>query len=696
LETKSLPDWGGQLRVFLSYNTPDLQTAKALKQAIEASDAGIQVFFAPYNLKVGAFWVPALGEAIAEADAFLILLGKQIGDWQKLEYYEAVDRKAKERQANRGFPLVPVKISERTPNLPFLGQFNWIETLEPTALDPLSKIMSGLKGAEIDAVAAPWRTVNPYRGLEALHEEDAEFFFGRGRETEAVLDAIAVKKGRLIALIGNSGVGKSSLAQAGVIGSLKRQRWPTDSARLSWPEQLGDSRAWSYLTMKPGDRPVRALASAFTGLWFEDPTDPTRLQRTDEWEARLNARGQLSELLDSTATRFRQMGVEPPRRIFLYIDQGEELYSRAPKEDARRFSKILSDGLKDERLVTMTSQRSDYYGQLQADGFLFPVAEKIDVPPLGTQELEVVLREPARLLGVHFENEQLIDYVVNSAQDQPGALPLLADIMAELWERMQQRGDRLLRITDQQDIIQLGNALARRADKFLNQNAPQGPAVRDLCTLKLTSVRAQGEPVRRRAHKSECTDSEWRLVETLAAPDWRILVTSDSDGIPTAEVAHEVVLTKWETLKRWLTEEREFLIWKGNVEQSLIEWRAAPFYLRRDALLSGNALFQAKRWIKLKKTYFSGDMRRFVNKSLRRKWPVRILSILGAITLILLIWGTPALQRYNGEMVWDDPQARAWATGLILFVIMIVLFLLSVIRSVVYGALRVWKERISH
>jgi energy-coupling factor transporter ATP-binding protein EcfA2 len=469
LETESLPDWGGRLRVFLSYSTPDLQTAKALKQAIEASDAGIHVFFAPYNLKIGAFWVPALGEAIAEADAFLILLGKQIGDWQKLEYYEAVDRKAKEQQANRSFPLVPIKISERTPNLPFLSQFNWIETLEPSALDPLSKILSGLKGAEIDAVAAPWRSVNPYRGLEALQEEDAEFFFGRDAETEAVLNTIAVKKGRLIALIGNSGVGKSSLAQAGVVGSLKRQRRPTDGANRAWPEQLRDSRAWSYLTMKPGDRPVRALASAFTGLWFEDPTDPMRLQRTDEWEARLKDKGELSELLDSTVTRFRQMGVEPPRRIFLYIDQGEELYSRASKENALRFSKILSDGLKDERLVAMTSQRSDYYGQLQANGCLFPVAERIDVPPLGAQELGVVLREPARLLAVHFENEQLVNYVVNSAQDQPGALPLLADIMAELWERMQQRGDRLLRITDQQDIIQLGNALARRADKFFNR-----------------------------------------------------------------------------------------------------------------------------------------------------------------------------------------------------------------------------------
>jgi energy-coupling factor transporter ATP-binding protein EcfA2 len=682
------------VRVFLSYNSPDAQTAKALKQAIESSDAGMHVFFAPYNLKLGAFWLPALGEAIAEAHAFLILLGRQLGDWQKLEYYEAVDRKAKAQQANRSFPLVPVKISERGPNLPFLSQLNWIETSEPTAVEPLSKILNGLMGREIDAVAEPWRTVNPYRGLEALHEEDAEFFFGRDSKTDEILQTITMKKGRLIALIGNSGVGKSSLAQAGVIAALKRQKLPTGRTCVSWPEQLSDSRAWSYLTMKPGEQPVRALASVFTGLWFEDPTDPTRLRRIDEWEVRLKERGQLSELIDATEARFRQMGIEPPRRILLYIDQGEELYSRAFKENARLFSKILSDGLKDERLIAMTSQRSDYYGHLQANELLFHVAERIDVPPLGTAELEVVLREPARLLSVSFESEQVVEQVVRSAEDQPGALPLLADIMTELWERMQQRGDKLLRITDQQDIIQLGNALARRADRFLNQNASQQGAVRDLCTLKLTSVRAQGEPLRRRALRTECTDSEWRLVESLAEPDWRILVTSESDGIPTAEVAHEVVLAKWETLRRWLTEEREFLIWKGNVEQSLTEWHAAPFYLKRDALLSGNALFQAKRWMERKKVYLSADMQRFVKKSLRRKWPARIFGLLGIVALIGSILGTPGLQRQvpGEEIIWDL-YMYAFFTGMIAILILTVVFFLIMLRSGAYGILRLWNER---
>jgi hypothetical protein len=100
--------------------------------------------------------------------------------------------------------------------------------------------------------------------------------------------------------------------------------------------------------------------------------------------------------------------------------------------------------------------------------------------------------------------------------------------------------------------------------------------------------------------------------------------------------------------------------------------------------------------IKQKKAFLSVDARRFVHKSLRRKWPARLVGILGAITLILIIWGTPALQRYQQEPDWHDPQLMAWGIGLILFVIIIALFLLNALKSIAYGALRVWKERTSH
>ena len=49
-----------------------------------------------------------------------------------------------------------------------------------------------------------------------MSEEDSDYFFGRARETFEVLNGLAASV-RLPVLIGNSGVGKSSVAQAGVL-----------------------------------------------------------------------------------------------------------------------------------------------------------------------------------------------------------------------------------------------------------------------------------------------------------------------------------------------------------------------------------------------------------------------------------------------------------------------------------------------
>jgi TIR domain len=248
-------------RVFLSYHTPDRTMALSLKRAIEAALPGADVFVDQTHLRHGHLWQPSLFDAMAKAEAFVILVSTLVGDWQKIEFYQAVDRKAKDD----AFVLLPVIIADRTKgpaaNLPGLAQLHWIESTEPTAPDPLTKIVAALQSREVVKPPEPWRAINPYRGLVALEEQDADFFFGRDREAGDIVDKMITTPGRLIALVGSSGVGKSSLMQAGVIGSLKRQRWP--GGQHAWPQTLKDSRAWAYLAMKPGEDPIDALMSEF-------------------------------------------------------------------------------------------------------------------------------------------------------------------------------------------------------------------------------------------------------------------------------------------------------------------------------------------------------------------------------------------------------------------------------------------------
>ena len=78
---------------FLSYHSPDEALAERLKAAIERKDDGAIVFFAPAKLRAGARWAPALADAIAEANAFVLLVTeKGIGRWQEIEYDAAFDK----------------------------------------------------------------------------------------------------------------------------------------------------------------------------------------------------------------------------------------------------------------------------------------------------------------------------------------------------------------------------------------------------------------------------------------------------------------------------------------------------------------------------------------------------------------------------------------------------------------------------
>src|SRR5215467_9065049 len=272
-------------RWFLSYNSQDSGLMRSLEEALRRRDPGASTFFAPKSLRAGGLWLPQLAREIAEATAFVLLVGeKGVSSWQAMEYYEAVDRRVKQRD----FPVVVVLLDGQTaPGLPFLRQLHWVITADPASEQSLGQIMDAADGD-----GAPpgeiWRHTAPYRGLHAMTESDADFFFGRGRETAEVVGALAAGVDTLPVLLGNSGVGKSSLARAGVLAAMMRQAWPEPAeAPGAWPQMFNESRRWCFLKLKPGAEPVRALVEQFLRTWQFDSVDPGRAELQSNWVSRL-------------------------------------------------------------------------------------------------------------------------------------------------------------------------------------------------------------------------------------------------------------------------------------------------------------------------------------------------------------------------------------------------------------------------
>ena len=243
-----------------------------------------------------------------------------------------------------------------------------------------------------------------------MEEKDSDYFFGRKRETVECSPRLPPRADRLPVLIGNSGVGKSSLAQAGVLAALKRQAWPEEAgARMRGRGVPGQPPM--VLSCRSSPEPIRSRrwSKSFLDTWQFAATDPERVKQQNGW---------IELLRDGKATLARsdRRHRAPPQGTRSAQAAGASFstsirarsFMCAPRSSQRRrFSELLAQALPDPRLRAMMSMRSDFLGHLQNDKPLFKARQQIDVPPLREEELREVVSRPAQLLSARFETERL-------------------------------------------------------------------------------------------------------------------------------------------------------------------------------------------------------------------------------------------------------------------------------------------------
>jgi hypothetical protein len=412
--------------------------------------------------------------------------------------------------------------------------------------------------------------------------------------------------------------------------------------------------------LRPGTDPLKALVEAFLDRWdFEGEGE--RIKEQNALVALLRERqATLSDLLDATERRYRKLARPAPPAFFLYIDQGEELYVRAAdKQERRRFSEIVAGGLAEprQRLRALMSLRADFFGELLNNEALYAVHHLIKVPPLRGDALHDIVSKPAALLGARFQTDTLARDIARrtaeEAADDASALPLLSYLLDDMWSEMQ-RGDGVLRLPMQ--AIELGRVLVERANKFIAEHPGSEGALRRIFTLKLATVRPDGEPMRRRATRAEFSEEEWTLVSELADHPNRLLMTGTlENGKGFAEVAHEAIFGRWDKLKEWVAAEREFLAWRSGLEAAQRAWQAAPVGAKNGALLMGLPLTQAQKWSQARADDLTRADRGFIARSIkhrRLKQTQAAAAVLGLIVVVGL-GATGWDQRDYWELLWQ-------------------------------------------
>jgi WD40 repeat protein/DNA-binding SARP family transcriptional activator len=306
--------------------------------------------------------------------------------------------------------------------------------------------------------------VCPYKGLAAFDVEDAEYFFGRER---LVAELVARLVGApLLAMVGPSGSGKSSVLRAGLLPALAGGVLP-------------GSHNWTQALIRPGAHPLQELRRATRRLARE-------------------------------------------RRGLIAVDQFEELFTACSDEDERaEFVAALVRAAREG--VVVAAVRADFYGRCAAYPELSWLlgANHVLVGPMTREELERAIERPAQRVGLSVEPE-LVDALLGDVEGQPGALPLLSTTLLELWR---ERDGRRLVVAAYARSGGVQGAVARLAeDAYLRLRPPQQGAARTLM-LRLTDEDEGGAVVRRRIALAELGPKAAEVAAELA--DRRLLTVSD-------------------------------------------------------------------------------------------------------------------------------------------------------------------------
>jgi WD40 repeat protein len=408
----------------------------------------------------------------------------------------------------------------------------------------------------------------PYPGLSAFTEAEAEYFFGREAEVEGVWKRLPRR--HLLALVGPSGAGKSSFLRAGLIPAK--------------PE------GWAHLICTPGDAPFVALGQALVPEVSRDTDAMRQMLRFED--------------ADVAVDLFRRWRSDH-REALVIVDQLEELFTLTPSDVQARFASLLARLALEADVHVLLAIRDDFLLRCQEHEALRPVFEGLVPlgPPTG-DALRRALVQPALKCGYRFEDEALVADMLHAVEGERGALPLLAFAAASLWHSRDREGGLLTRAAHDA-IGGVAGALAQHAEATLERIGSERQSIvreifRNLVTAEGTRAVRDVDELLTVFPEDQRADAD-SVLRTLI--DARLLTSYEAHATEPGqtagrrvEVVHESLLSAWPRLVRWRTEDEgsaqlrdqlrqvahlweekgkpDDLLWTGTSYQEYQVWRS--------------------------------------------------------------------------------------------------------------------------
>ena len=448
----------------------------------------------------------------------------------------------------------------------------------------------------------------PYPGLRPFKQEESYLFFGR----DELITQLTAKLDyhHFIAVIGDSGSGKSSLVRAGLLARLRIIG-------------VGGREHWRVANMRPGSNPFFNLASAF----LKDTKNPERLALRKEYLSyydKVKPEGAVSHLqavltgdIENFYKKLEEILPEN-HNLLILVDQFEELfrYSSEPQEVEDFIQSLLiSCQHANSKVYVVITMRSEFLDDCVEYESLIEAINRgfFQVPHLTRNQLKETIELPARVCDGEVEANlvtQLL-YDVGKMVDvnRFDQLLLLQYALVQMWLKVNATTKKLTL----EQYTDLGGDLTT----ILTQNAER--TYTDFSDDDKKTVEILFRRVCKRDEKGKYTRHPVKLgdVANLANVQWQV-VSDIVDRFRTEEnkllssrnklssgdylraddeidITHESVIRQWKRLREWASDEAERAVFYRHWESAAQRRKAkkGELWHKRDL---DNALYWVEKF----------------------------------------------------------------------------------------------------
>jgi WD40 repeat protein/ABC-type sugar transport system ATPase subunit len=401
--------------------------------------------------------------------------------------------------------------------------------------------------------------VDPYPGLRPFKPEEHTLFFGQERNLDELFQNLS--RNHFIAVLGESGCGKSSLVRAGLIPMLV-------------PMHEGAVKSWRVVVAQPGKNPISNLAQAMQDFAVPPTSDDRANIEAMLREGPMGLIGVI-ERCKNKSTKF----------LLVVIDQFEELFRFRRDaqldhrdDEAALYVKLLLHAAQREESDTyvLITMRSEYLGEAAQ---FYQLAEAISdglflLPRMKRVQCEDAIVQPALSAGTKLQ-QSIVQRFLNETEEREDGLPLLQHGLRRLWDKAN-HGERPRNVvlptefSETSGIDYVGWSLNEHLDMILGELDSTEQDIAAKLFKLLGESDSKGRLVRR--------PTEWREIKTISTDPkcllrvinafrdeklGRTFLVPSIQQTPTfadddkVDISHEVLLRRWTTYGKWLKHESE-------------------------------------------------------------------------------------------------------------------------------------------